>query len=657
MIRILVIDDDSGHRLILENRLTGKGCNVVSADSGAKGLVEARGGAFELIIVAARLGAGIDGLEVTRRLRSIPETNAIPVILYDTHSGAAELAERAYDAGCDHYLHGQELHGLEYVIRLLVRQRRQRLDLAEQLRASQEIARRAGGERPREADPQVRENGEHSNVLRELAAGRPDGVLLVDGEGTVRHADRGACELLGARLEDRHLGSLFPATGLEAFVRDARTEVREGFRFEINSRRSRASRVLTAIVVPFMLTSGAGADPGLRVVMLQDAAKRRLAADLLRLPERGIPISELGPLTEAARECYRVDRLVGETPAMHALREAVAAACQASGPVLILGPNGSGKERIARTLHFSGTANGAFQHLRCAALANGDVELELFGYAKGAFPGAMQDRNGLFQLAQDGTLYLEDVGCLPLAAQERIAHFLENHTLVRAGSRRAERFDVRVIASSSQPLEELVAARKCAPELARLLGETVLRAPALSERLSDVPLIAAEAVRRFGGIHGTREIGDDALDVLLRHDWKDDLEGLESVLMRACSRVDGPTLHAEHLPLSLGERGVDLPARDLIPTPRPRGPQQPGTHLVSGPAANQPSLPSHLASGSTELRPWDITEQDPVSLDLYEKKALLRALDQVGGDKLAAARLLKVGKSTLYRKLKRFGIH
>lgn len=293
MHRILVVDDDSGHRLILRNRLAERGFDAVAADSGAKGLVEARGGRFDLFIVSAQLASGIDGYEVCRRLKSIPETNSVPVVLFQAQTHAGEHVERGYEAGCDAFVLGQELHGLDQVVRLLLKTRRQFLDLVEQLRALTDASRR-GGERAREAEAPVRDSAEHQNVLRELAAGRPDGVLLVDGEGTVRHADRGACELLGARLEDRHLGSLFPATGLEAFVRDARTDVREGFRFEYNLRRGRAPRSLTATVVPFMTVMGR-ADQGLRIVLLHDAAKRRLAADLLRLPERGIPRDEYGP--------------------------------------------------------------------------------------------------------------------------------------------------------------------------------------------------------------------------------------------------------------------------------------------------------------------------------------------------------------------------
>lgn len=661
MIRILVVDDDSGHRLILKNRLSEKGFDVVGADSGAKGLVEARGGSFELFLVAADLGSGIDGLEVCRRLKSIPETNGLPVVLFHTQANTSDLVERGYDAGCDAFALGQELHGLDHILRLLVRQRRHLLELADQIRAHQDQARRLHGMTPaaapmREGESAARDAAEHQNVLRELASGRPDGILLVDGEGTVVHADRGACELLGARLEGRHLGSLVPASGLEAFVRDARIETREGFRFDVNLRRGRVPRSLTASVVPFVVMPGEH-DHGLRVVLLQDAAKRRLAADILRMPERGIPRVEHGPLVEAAREVYRVDRLVGDAPVMRALREAVAQACTTSSPVLIVGPKGSGKERVARTLHFASTATGAFLQLRCAAMNGTDGEAELFGYVKNAFPGAVADRPGLLHLAADGTVYVEEIGSLARETQDKLAAFLKDGTMQRAGSRKPERVDVRIVASSSVPLDELVASGRITQELHARLSETVVRTPALAEHPEDLLAIAMDAVRRYGNLRGVREIADEALGVLRQHDWSGNGGELEDAIEQACSRAEGGVIQPEDLPRSLRERYGELRERDIIPVRRPAGPQHLGTHSVTP----SPALPSTSLGGargnSREMRPWDITDEDPVSLDLYEKKALLRALDQVEGDKLAAARLLKVGKSTLYRKLKRFGIH
>ncbi len=654
MIRILVVDDDSGHRLILKNRLSERGYEVAGADSGAKGLVEARGGGFDVILVAADLGSGIDGYEVCRRLKSIPETNATPVILFHTQMSAGDHVDRGYEAGADSYVFGQELNGLDHVVRILLRARRQLHDFAEQIHGLQELARR-GGDRPRESENGTRDSAEHQNVLRELASGRPDGVLLVDGEGTVRHADRGACDLLGARLEGRHLGSLVPASGLEAFVRDARIEAREGFRFDANLRRGRAARSLTAAVMPFVVMAGEH-DHGLRIVLLYDAAKRRLAADLLRLPERGIPRQELSALLDAAREVYRPERILGESGPMRAVREAVTASMSTSGHVLLVGAEGTGKERIARTLHFGGSSTGAFLHLRCSAISPADLDLELFGYVKGAFPGALSDRVGLFQLAQDGTLFLEEIGSLPLETQERLVRFFDDGTVVRNGSRKVERIDVRIVASTGKPTDALVAQGQLSRALLQRLNETVIQVPTLAECHDDVVLLALAAVERFGAARNVRDIADEALAVLHQHDWPGNVAELEDVIEQSCTRARDGVIRVEDLPRALRERYSDLPQRDLIPVKRPSGAQIGGTHVVGhAPMPSHPHAAGH--AGGAEPRPWDIVDSDPVSLDLYEKKALLRALDQVGGDKLAAARLLKVGKSTLYRKLKRFGIH
>jgi len=655
MIRILVVEDDAGHRLILKNRLTEHGWEVVTADSGARGLVDARSGGFDALLVAADLDTGIDGFEVCRRLKSIPETNATPVVLFNTQPGGQEQVDRAWQAGCDGFAAGQELSGLENLVKHLVRQRRQLVELAEQVRTLQEQIRRGGTPNGREAEPLAKDSVEHQNALRELAAGHAEGVLLVDGEGTVKHADRGACELLGARLEGRHLGSLVPASGLEAFVRDARIEARDGFRFEVQARRGRTPRHITASVLPFVVMPGEH-DHGLRVVLLHDAARRRLAAELLRVPERSVPRVELGTLLEAARECYRPERLVGDSALMRGLRELVVEALDAGGPVLILGARGTGHERVARTLHYAGSSTGSF--VPCAAAAHGptEIEVELFGCVKGAVAGALQDRPGLLHFAQDGTLFLEEIGTLPAAAQERLVAFLREGTLQRQGSRKAERLDVRLIASSTLEPDELVAQQKLNPELARLLSETTLRLPTLAEIRDDVPALALSAVQRVGLPRHVSSIADEALAMLRQHDWPGNLAELEQTVERAAARASGGTIQVHDLSGPLRDKAPELTHREVIPARRPSGPAVQGTHSVVQ-AQPMPSLPQHLRGPAKELRAWDITDEDPISLDLYEKKVLLRALDHTGGDRLAAARLLQVGKSTLYRKLKRFGIH
>src|SRR5262249_35937053 len=285
---------------------------------------------------------------------------------------------------------------LEHVIRGLLRQRSRVSDLEEEILRLTELARRAaaplrepngdsarggaraGAESGREPARASREPADRAGAIREFATGRPDGLLLVDSEGAVRHADRGACEMLGGSLEGRHLGNLAPASGLEAYVRDARLEARDGFRFDLSPRKGHAVRQLSATVIPLVVHPGHH-DPEMRVVLLYDVARRRTAAEILNLQEPGIPAQELGPLVEAAREIFRPEAMIGEGPATRTLRRALAEGLRGAPAILLRGPAGTGKERAARILHYAGAATGAFCHARCGAFTPENLEVELFG--------------------------------------------------------------------------------------------------------------------------------------------------------------------------------------------------------------------------------------------------------------------------------------
>ena len=162
----------------------------------------------------------------------------------------------------------------------------------------------------------------------------------------------------------------------------------------------------------------------------------------------------------------------------------------------------------------------------------------------------------------------------------------------------------------------------------------------------DVQELARVFVGRFGTRYGAEMISEEARWVMEQYDWPGNVAELEDCVEQACARVETGLVETHHLTRPLRDLAAELPSAEVIPArrgaPLAAAAPVPGTHLPS---------PTPLSA-----RPWDITEEDPISLDLYEKKALLRALDNTGGDKLAAARLLQVGKSTLYRKLKKFGI-
>lgn len=657
---ILLLEDDSGEALVLKSRLAAHDLEVVLAEVGARALALTRERPFHAILISSRLKRGIDAVETCRRLRAVPELNLVPILVYHQENGLPESCVRIFDAGANALVVGAELPTLEHELTHALRMRARVHELTEALRSLHEHPQRPAAERGR-AEPEAarHETAEQLGALRELAQGRPDGMLVVDPQGTVVHADRGACELLGSRPEGRHLGSLVPGCGLEAFVRDAQIETREGFRFDLPARKGRGHRALTATVVPLVVQPGTSELPR-KVVLIQDVLRRRLAAEALRTQEPGIPRVELGPLLEAARSVYRPSELRGSSAAMRELREGIVRAATCREPVLILGEAGTGKERVARTLHYSGVTTGAFLHLRCVGVSADSLESEIFGSARNPARGQMQDRPGLLHLAQDGMLYLEEVAELPLGLQKRLLDFLQTGSITRSGSTRPERLEVRLVASTERELASLSKSGAFLSDLAERLAATVFTLPPLASRKEDLQELLGHMLERFGSDRGIREIAPDALRVLNEYRWPLNVRELEDCLERACAAAakrgrDG-VLRIEDLPQELQQLSEELPPCDLVPVRRPDTERVEGTHTAgTGLRATEPrgvlNLPSYR-----ELRPWDITDEDPVSLELYEKKALLRALSVVHGDKLAAAKLLKLGKSTMYRKLKRFGI-
>lgn len=650
MSRILVIDDDPGNRLIVKSRLSDLGYEVVLADTGAGGLVEARNVSLDLFLVAAGLGSGIDAIEVCRRLKALPETSTVPVCLYSSLPANPEELARAYSAGCDAFVPKTEMPALDHIVRVQLRSKATIEELTEQNRVLDQHNRRLREEGQRDADRETSrgESGEHSLILRELAANRPDGVLLVDGEGFVRSADRGACEIFGNRIEGKNLGYLAPASGLEAFVRDARHEARDGFRFDITAIGGRSARSLTASVVP-LLGKADSSSTLLKTVFLLDSAKRKIAAEMLRVAETGIPRQQMGALLDAARAAYSLELFVGESAGVRRSHEVIESFRKRRLPILVIGERGVGKTRVARTAHYSGPSTGPFMQISCSGLEEDNLERELFGYVKGAFKEALSDRPGLCQLASDGTVFLEDVGALSMRLQKRLLEAIDEGVVRRVGSDRPEKINVGIIASSEKPLASAVKEGTFRKDLLERFDEYSIQLLPLAARPEDIIALAGLFVTQYGRQYGVRMIDEDAVDTLLRYEWPGNVTEFEACIQTACASADDAQITPEQLPPALLDDGENLPTREVVPSPR----REPAPGRSVG---GLNTMPSSGGGGVRRRQPWDISEDDPISLDFYEKKALLRALDHVGGDKLAAARLLKVGKSTLYRKLKRFEI-
>jgi two-component system response regulator HydG len=650
--QVLLIDDENATRLVMTSRLLQAGYEVAAADNGALGINLARERRFDLILIAANLSSGVGGLEVCRRMRQIPRNIGVPLILMSKSSARDELPQ-GYEAGADACLVKSDLPLLEQVLKVFLRFKADRDESLHQARALADQNRKLQEERQRNGTPETngQSHAEPAHVWREIAASKPDGVMLVDDDGFVRCADIGAQDIFDGSLDGVALSKLAPATGFEAFVRDASVQTKDGQRFDLAARAGRASRSILASVVPMVVKPGE-ADPGMRVVILIDAARRKVATEMIRLQEYTLPRREVGVLLDVARVAYGLSSLIGPGAAMTRIRAKVTEAAKGSQPVLIVGESGSGRQHVARALHYSGDGAGnPFLPIACAGLSEEHLEAEIFGQVKGATPEASDDRPGAMQQGK-GTLYLQDVEQLSAALQQKLLRAIREGVVCRAGTQRTEPTEMRVVAATSVDLNRSVADGTFDADLLRALAGSVIVVPSLRERAEDVDALTLHFLRMFGSGRAELEVAPEAMARIHAHAWPGNVLELKTCIDRACKRAPGNLIGVEHLPPAVRDAAADVPSRELLPSPKPTKLTFGGNHVAP------PTLivPAAAPSISLSARPGEIGPEDPISLDHYERKCLERALEATGGDKIQAARLLKVGKSTLYRKLKRYEI-
>jgi DNA-binding NtrC family response regulator len=320
-------------------------------------------------------------------------------------------------------------------------------------------------------------------------------------------------------------------------------------------------------------------------------------------------------LRESIKSKHGFGNIIGRAPDMEKLYRIIAKAAQSTHPVLILGESGTGKELVARSIHFSGPhREKPFIPVDCGSLVPTLIESELFGYIKGAFTGANHSKEGLLAIAEGGTVFLDEVGELPVDLQAKLLRAIQEKEIRPVGSTRRIPINVRILAATNKELEQAVAQGTFRRDLYFRLNVLTLRIPPLRERRQDIPLLAQhflDRVNRDG--QPKRELNDEALKAMLAYDWPGNVRELENCLDRACALATSSVLSMVDLPSSIT--------------------------AVQGPLT---------ADGNGEAKIIPIAE--------LEKRTILNTIEQLNGDKLMAARLLGIGKTTLYRKLKEYAI-
>jgi len=337
---------------------------------------------------------------------------------------------------------------------------------------------------------------------------------------------------------------------------------------------------------------------------------------LQRMAEKVRLVSENEFLRERVNTEDNLDGIVGASANIQDVLRMISRLKDTRTPVLIAGESGTGKELVARAIHFRGAmAQTPFIAVDCGSLVPTLMESELFGYEKGAFTGAVKSKAGLFQAANGGTIFLDEIGELPLEMQAKLLRVLQEREVRPVGSNTSVSVDVRVIAATNRDLEAAYREGTFRKDLYFRLNVVTVHLPALRERRSDIPMLVHHFLNRYAP-GANLQVTPPAMKSLLQYEWPGNVRELENCVARA---------------ITLGDRQV-IDVADLPPAIRSEG----GESSQRVPVENSPLSTTALAE--------------------MERMTILKVFEQAHGDKALAGRMLGISRATLYRKLKRYNI-
>lgn len=454
-------------------------------------------------------------------------------------------------------------------------------------------------------------------------------VLVVDEDAVIRRA---CCEVAESHGFATHgveyleaARGLIESNSVDMVLVDQRAAMGPGFDL---LERLRALHPETAIVVMAAVSSVSAAVEAMRAgahdYLIKPFSLEELATVLARLAQHHTMDAASRSLRERLRLQGGVANIVGQSSEMEKLYRILSKVAQTTHPVLILGESGTGKELVARAIHVNGMyANKPFLPVDCSSIVPTLMESELFGHVKGAFTGATRARDGLLVAAEGGTVFLDEIGEMPLDLQAKLLRALQEKEVRPVGATHRVKINVRVLAATNRNLAEMVEQGKFRRDLYYRLNVVKLVLPPLRDRREDVPLLAAHFLDRIGREYGKKfRLSAEALAMISEYPWPGNVRELSNAMDRACSFCSGETVQGGDMP---------SPVKDY--------------YLQTDAVTRRRQKVRAEAQAETG---------EVLSLAEIEKRAILTTLEQVKGDKLLAARLLDIGKTTLYRKLKEY---
>ncbi len=359
-------------------------------------------------------------------------------------------------------------------------------------------------------------------------------------------------------------------------------------------------------------------------------------------------VTETAFLRLQLKKKYQFNQIVGTSPKMHEVFKLIERVANTDSTILILGESGTGKELVARALHFnSRRAHAPFVPINCSALPENLLESELFGHKRGAFTGAINDKKGLFQEADGGTIFLDEVGSMSPVLQSRLLRVLQEKEVRRVGENTPIYVNVRVVAAANESLEKKIKEGTFREDLYYRLNVIALQLPSLRERRDDIPLLVSHFLKEK---HDSRiprplQITRTAIEALSAHDWPGNVRELENAIERATALCEDGVIRVADLPPAVVNRSSSNGTEGKAPP------------LASLPDVSETALfPLHLGDAGAQTSgatPGGSKDVIPLKTFIREQELahINRALGQVNGDKDQAALLLGISLATLYRKL------
>ncbi|GBC83240.1 Transcriptional regulatory protein ZraR [bacterium HR10] len=376
------------------------------------------------------------------------------------------------------------------------------------------------------------------------------------------------------------------------------------------------------VTIVLMMTAFSSIDSAVEAVRMgaDDYLSKPLQLEDVRMRieralERRRLQTRVADLQQQLTERYRFGNIIGKSKPMQELFKVLERVARSSATVLIVGRTGTGKELVARAIHYnSPRAKGPFVDINCGALPEALLESELFGYVRGAFTGATESRPGLFEVAHGGTLFLDEVEALKPELQVKLLRVLQERVIRRVGGRENIPVDVRIIAATNQDLEAAVRRGEFREDLYYRLNVVTLYLPELRERREDIPLLVEHFLQQYARENNqpVRRFSTEALRLLMSYSWPGNVRELQNAVEYALTMSTEPV----------------LTIRDL---------------------------PPHI-SGIAPTERWAPPEREPRTLQEVERRHILRILEETGGNHTRAAEILGIDRRTLYRKLEKYKI-